>query len=139
MLTRGVLTRRFLALIVDCILVTLLGWALAFFIAILGIFTFGLGWLAFHILPWLPILYLTLCIGGSGASPGQRAFGLCVRQEATLAPPTMAQALVWTLLLWVSFALACIPFALALFDPRRRTAHDLLTGLIVIRPPQNSY
>lgn len=138
-LTRGVLTRRFLALIVDCILVSMLGWALAFVIAILGIFTFGLGWLAFHILPWLPILYLTLCIGGSGATPGQRAFGLAVRQDLGLAPPNMAQALVWSLLLWLSFVLACIPFALALIGPRHRAAHDVLAGLVVIRHPQNSY
>jgi uncharacterized RDD family membrane protein YckC len=139
LMTRGVLSRRFMALVVDCILITLLGWAAAVFIAIFGIFTLGLGWLAFHIIPWLPLLYFTLLVGNSGATPGQRAFGIAVRQDTNLAPPTMAQALVWTLLLWVSFVLACIPFLFALAGPRHRTAHDLLSGLVVVRLPQISY
>jgi uncharacterized RDD family membrane protein YckC len=136
LLTRGVLSRRFMALILDCILITILGWGLALFIAIFGFLTLGLGWVAFHILPWLPLLYYTLFVGNSGATPGQRAFGIAVRQDATLAPPTLAQGLVWTLLLWVSFVLACIPFLLALSGPRHRTAHDLLSGLVVVRLPQ---
>jgi len=139
LLTRGVLTRRFLALLVDVVLMTILGWALAIFIVILGVFTLGLGWLAFHIIPWLPLFYYTLLVGSEGATPGQRAFGIAVRQDIDLSPPTMAQALVWTLLLWVSFVLACVPFLLALAGPRHRAAHDLLSGLVIIRQPQISY
>jgi uncharacterized RDD family membrane protein YckC len=139
LLTQGVLTRRFLALVLDLVLITILGWAAAFFIAIFGIFTLGLGWLAFHIIPWLPLLYFTLLVGSEGATPGQRAFGLAVRQDIDLARPTMAQALVWTLLLWLSFVFACVPFLLALAGPRHRAAHDLLAGLVIIRQPQNSY
>ncbi len=139
LLTRGVLTRRFLALLVDVVLITILGWALAIFIVILGVFTLGLGWLAFHIIPWLPLFYYTLLVGSEGATPGQRAFGIAVRQDIDLSPPTMAQALVWTLLLWVSFVLACVPFLLALAGPRHRAAHDLLSGLVIIRQPQISY
>src|SRR5271163_652526 len=135
LLTRGVLSRRFMALILDCILITLLGWGLALFIAIFGFLTLGLGWVAFHILPWLPLLYYTLLVGNSGATPGQRAFGIAVRQDTNLAPPTLAQGLVWTLLLWVSFVLACIPFLLARAGPRHSAAHDLLTGLVVVRVP----
>lgn len=139
LLTHGVLTRRFLALLVDVVLITILGWALAIFIVILGVFTLGLGWLAFHIIPWLPLFYYTLLVGSAGATPGQRAFGIAVRQDIDLSPPTMAQALVWTLLLWVSFVLACVPFLLALAGPRHRAAHDLLSGLVIIRQPQISY
>jgi uncharacterized RDD family membrane protein YckC len=53
--------------------------------------------------------------------------------------PTMAQALVWTILFWLSFALACVPFFLALLPPRHRAAHDLLSGLVIVRQPQISY
>ena len=66
--------------------------------------TLGLGWMAFHILPWMPLVYYALFIGYAGATPGQRLFGLAVRQDADLARPTMAQALVWTLLLWIASA-----------------------------------
>jgi uncharacterized RDD family membrane protein YckC len=138
-MTEGLLGRRFLALIIDCVLITIVGWAAAVGIAIFGVLTLGLGWLAFHILPWLPLVYYTLLIGNYGATPGQRAFGLAVRQDADMSRPTLAQALVWTLLLWISFALACIPFLLALSGPRHRAAHDLLSGLVIVRSPQISY
>jgi uncharacterized RDD family membrane protein YckC len=131
--------RRLLALLVDWFLISLLGWGLAFCITIFGFLTLGLGWVAFHIIPWLPLFYYTLFIGNAGATPGQRAAGLAVRQDDTLAPPTMAQALVWTLLLWLSVAMACLPLLLALFTPRNRTAHDVLSGLTVVRQAQITY
>jgi uncharacterized RDD family membrane protein YckC len=132
-LTRGVLARRFLAFVIDCILIGVIGWVAAITILIFGVLTLGLGWLMFHIIPLLPFLYYTLLLGGSGATPGQRMFGLAVRQDIDLSPPSFVQAFVWTLLLWVSFVLACLPFAVALIGPRHRAGHDLLSGLVVVR------
>ena len=139
LLTQGVLTRRLLAFAVDMIILSIASAAAVFGIAVFGIFTLGLGWLAFHIVPWLPLLYFTLLVGGEGATPGQLLFGLRVRQELDLSRPTMAQGLVWTLLLFVSFACGGVPFRLALLGPRHRTAHDMLSGLVIIRQPQISY
>jgi uncharacterized RDD family membrane protein YckC len=133
LLTRGVVLRRFCAFLVDAFIIGAVSWILAVTIFVFGILTFGLGWLLFHIIPILPFLYYTLLLGGSGATLGQRLFGLAVRQDANLFPPTYAQAFVWTLLLWVSFVLACVPFALALAGPRHRAGHDLLSGLVIIR------
>ena len=62
-----------------------------------------------------------------------------MRQDETLDRPNLAQALVWTLLLGLSFVLGCVPFALALFNPRHRAAHDLLSGLVIIRRAENTY
>jgi uncharacterized RDD family membrane protein YckC len=131
--TRGVLARRFCAFLVDIFIIGVLSWMLAVTIFIFGILTLGLGWLLFHIVPVLPFLYYTLLVGGSSGTPGQRLFGLSVRQDATLLPPNFAQAFVWTLLMWLSFVLACVPFAMALVGPRHRAAHDLLSGLVVVR------
>lgn len=133
LLTRGVLARRFCAFLVDIVIIGVLSWIVAVTIFIFGILTLGLGWLLFHIIPVLPFLYYTLLVGGSSGTPGQRLFGLSVRQDATLLRPNFAQAFVWTLLMWVSFVLACVPFALALTGPRHRAGHDLLSGLVVIR------
>lgn len=133
LLTRGVLARRFCAFLIDAFIIGVLGWVVAITIFLFGILTLGLGWLMFHIIPLLPFLYYTLLIGGSGATPGQRMFGLVVRRDADLGPPSLAQAFVWTLLLWVSFVLACLPFAMALVGPRHRAGHDLLSGLVVVR------
>jgi uncharacterized RDD family membrane protein YckC len=139
LLTQGVPLRRILAFFVDCFLISVVSWGLAIFFGIFGFFTLGLGWMMLHILPWLPWIYFTLFIGSEGSTPGQRSLGLVVRQDADLTPPNLAQALVWTLLLWVSFVFAGIPFLLALISPRHRTAHDLLSGLVVVRRPQLSY
>nr|WP_295739008.1 RDD family protein [uncultured Acidocella sp.] len=135
----GVITRRCAALLLDMIGMALFGWAMVFAIAIFGVLTFGFGWIAFHILPWLPLVYYTLLIGGTGATPGQRLTGIAVRQDATFAPPSLAQAFVWTLLLWLSFALAGLPFLLAFLNPRRRAAHDMLSGLTLMRVTQIPY
>jgi uncharacterized RDD family membrane protein YckC len=133
LLTRGVLARRLCAFLVDLFIIGVLSWMLAIGILIFGILTLGLGWLMFHILPLLPFVYYTLLVGGSSGTPGQRLFGLSVRQDLDLRMPSMAQAFVWTLLMWLSFVLACVPFALALVSPRHRAGHDLLSGLVVIR------
>lgn len=135
----GVLPRRLVALIIDFFLIGLLGWAAAFLIVIFGFFTLGVGWLAFHIIPAIPFAYYTLLIGGAGATPGQRAMGLAVRQDVGLARPTLPHAFVWSLLLWLSFVFACVPFLLMLFNPRHRAAHDILSGLTILRAGQISY
>jgi uncharacterized RDD family membrane protein YckC len=128
------LPRRFLALIIDVICINIIGWAAAILIILFGIFTLGLGWLGFHVIPFIPFAYYTLLIGGGGATPGQRFARLTMRQNDNPAlPPTLAQALVWAVLLWLSFALAGIPFLFAFLDPRGRMPHDILAGLVVIR------
>lgn len=133
-LTDGVLPRRFLALIIDCICINIVGWAAVFLIALFGVLTLGIGWLGFHVIPFIPLAYYTLLVGGTGATPGQRLAGLTVRQDDNWAtPPNLAQGLVWTVLLWLSFWLAGIPFLLALLNPRGRMGHDILSGLVVIR------
>jgi uncharacterized RDD family membrane protein YckC len=139
-LSAGILPRRFFALVIDFFIIGVIGWMAAFFIVIFGFFTLGVGWLAFHIIPAIPFAYYTLLVGGSGgATPGQRAMGIVVRQEASLAHPSLPQAFVWTLLLWVSFAFACVPFLLVLLNPRHRAAHDILSGLVILRARQIPY
>lgn len=135
----GVLPRRFFAVLLDFFIIGVIFWVAALFIGIFGIFTLGIGWLAFHVLPALPFAYYTLLVGGSGATPGQRVFGLMVRQEGSLARPSLAQAFVWSLLLSLSFAFACIPFLVALLNPRHRATHDILSGLVILRAGQIPY
>jgi len=133
LLFQGVIARRICAFVIDIILMGMIGWMLAISIFIFGIFTFGLGFLMFHILPFLPFFYYTLLVA-SGGTPGQRLFGLAVRQDFDLSAPTPAQAFVWTLLLWLSLVIgAGLPLLLALVGIRHRAAHDIFSGLVVIR------
>lgn len=117
----------------DFIFMGLLGFCMVFAIALFGLLTFGFGWVAFHILPWLPFVYYILLIGGTGATPGQRLAGLTMQQDISLAPPTFPQAFVWTLLFWLSMALGGLPFLLAFCNQRHRAVHDILSGLTFVR------
>jgi uncharacterized RDD family membrane protein YckC len=137
--TAGVLPRRFLALVLDAFVIAILGWVAAICIVIFGILTLGVGWLAFHIIPFIPFGYYTLLIGSSGATPGQRALGLVVRQDSDLAQPNLAQALVWSILLWLSFIFAGVPFLLVFLNPQHRATHDILSGLVILRADKNPY
>lgn len=109
------------------------GWGMFFAITIFGLLTFGFGWVAFHILPWLPLIYYILFIGATGATPGQRLCGLTMRQNLDLSPPSFAQACVWSLFFWLSLMVAGLPFLLVFCNQRHRAGHDLLSGLLLVR------
>ncbi|SIQ54115.1 MULTISPECIES: RDD family protein [Acidiphilium] len=137
-LTRDVWPRRIIAFIIDIILIAVLGTVLAWVIAVLGILTLGLGFLLFHLMPLIPAIYYVawLCTR-SAATPGQRLLGLTLRQDDTLslpvpARPSLAQAIAWTVLLYLCFALSMIPFLLVLITRRHRALHDLLSGLTLV-------
>lgn len=136
-LSTSVLPRRLIALFIDAFIICAVGTVASMFIVIFGFFTLGIGWLAFHIIPVLPFAYYTLLVGGTGATPGQRAAGLVVRQNDDFLPPNLAQALVWSVLLWLSFLLACVPFLVIFLNPRHRATHDILSGLIILRASRN--
>lgn len=131
--------RRCCAFVLDAIFMALLGCAMVFAITLMGLLTFGFGWIAFHILPYFPFAYYILFIAGAGATPGQWLCGLGLRQNETFYPPSFAQACVWTLFLWVSMALAGLPFLVIFFTRHHRAIHDILSGLIFARPARFSY
>lgn len=137
-LTRDVWPRRIVAFIIDVVVIGIVAFALAWVVLLLGLLTLGLGFLLLHLIPLVPPVYYVVWLAtGAAATPGQRVMGLTLRQDATLglavpARPSVGQAIAWTVLLYVSFALSMIPFLLVLFTRRHRAAHDLLTGLTVV-------
>jgi uncharacterized RDD family membrane protein YckC len=143
-LTDGVMLRRMLALLVDGALIAVaasLAWT---FCLLLGVMTLGLGWPLFGALPAVPILYHWLFLSALAATPGQALFGLTVRQDADLLAPSPLAALAFTLLFYLTMALGVIWFAIAIFTPRHRAPHDLISGLVVVRnraltPPATSW
>ena len=77
-----------------------------------------------------------LC-GRLSATPGQAAVGLIVRRNDDLGRPSLAQAIVWTLGFYVTLAAGVIWLFVCLLTVRRRTLHDLVSGLVLVRrhPP----
>ncbi|MGC9269672.1 RDD family protein [Acidiphilium sp.] len=137
-LTRDVWPRRIVAFMIDVIVIALLALAVAWVILVFGILTLGLGFLLLHLLPLVPpIYYIAWLCTRAAATPGQRLLGLTLRQDDTLDQPeplrpSIAQAIVWTVLLYLSFALSMLPFLLVLVTRRHRALHDLLSGLTVV-------
>lgn len=137
-LTRDVWPRRIVAFIIDFLLIAVLGFVAIWVVVVFGILTLGLGFLLGHLLPLVPFVYYVAWLVTMGAAtPGQRLLGLTVRQDDSLAlanpvRPSLAQAIAWTVLLYLSFALSMVPFVAVFFNRRRRALHDILAGVTVV-------
>ncbi len=128
------MSRRVVAWAIDAFLVCVLLVAFKVALIVFGVVTLGLGLPLLGLLPLVPFVYYVLFVAsGRSATPGQQAMGLVLRRDDDLAPPTLAQALVWTLGLFVTFAAGALWVLVALVTVRHRTLHDLASGLVVTR------
>lgn len=133
-LTGGSILRRIVAFVIDGVIVLIVWKVLAVLLFLFGILTLGLGMPLLALLPVVPPLYnWASLLSPLSATPGQAICGLRVRQDSDLGAPGGFAALIWVLGFYVSWALAGLPLLLALFNARRRTAHDLAAGLVVVR------
>lgn len=131
--TAGVLSRRCFAWLIDIVVLSVLMFALWFVLFAFGLVTFGLGFGAMAVLPFVPFLYhfISLLTAGS-ATPGQRIMGLTVRRDADLGPPAALQALI-SVLGYIATLTTGLLLLAALFTRRHRTLHDIASGLVVVR------
>jgi uncharacterized RDD family membrane protein YckC len=133
-LTAGVMSRRCVAWVFDVFLIAILIWFLWWILFMFGLLTFGLGWGAMGILPFVPLCYhFFSLLGIASATPGQRMLGLTVRRNNDLGPPTRLQALISVLMFYLTMATSGLLLVFALFTFRHRTLHDLVSGLVVVR------
>jgi uncharacterized RDD family membrane protein YckC len=131
LLTRGVLTRRLLAWCVDIFLLAIILAACWTTGLVFGLMTLGFGMPILSLMPLVPLAYHCLFL----ASPlsGQALLGLRVRRNDDMARPNFAQAVVSTLIFYLTLATSGLLLLVALFTVRHRTLHDLLSGLVVVR------
>ncbi|KAA0970245.1 RDD family protein [Aureimonas fodinaquatilis] len=131
----SVRTRRILAFMVDFTIVLLLLIPAAIVVGILGVITFGLGWLLYAaLLPLVAILYVGFTMGsGSQATIGMRLFGIrLMRLDG--APVDSVFAVLHAVLFWASIAtLTPLVLLFSLFTRRKELLHDYLLGTVVIR------
>jgi len=132
----GVLWRRFVAFLIDAVLICAPIGAAAFFIFVFGFLTLGLGWMLFGLLSpafviWA-LAYTGLTLGGPrSATIGMRAMGIEMRLWYG-APMYTLLAVLSVVLFWVSVSVLT-PFVVVvgLFNPRKRLLHDLILGTVV--------
>lgn len=136
--TEGVLGKRFLAYLVDLIIVFGLMLVLGLAIAVLGVLTFGLAWWLYAILgPGTAILYSAMTVGGPRQSTiGMRMAGLRVVDAATGGSVDKLTAAVHALLFYVAagtFVLWVLDIFVGMARADRRLGHDLIVGLTLVR------
>jgi uncharacterized RDD family membrane protein YckC len=134
-LYQGVLWRRVAAYFVDLLCIGALAIVVWCGFAVLWLASFGLlGPVLWFLFGLLPVAYHTLLLGGRrSATFGMRWFDLELRSVSGERPGFM-QALVQTVLFYVTVAMTCSLILLfALFNRRRRTVHDVLAGTVMVR------
>jgi uncharacterized RDD family membrane protein YckC len=130
----GVMSRRCFAWLLDAMLIALLIGVLCLVLLLFGLLTLGLGFGAMAILPAVPFLYHFLSLlRPASATPGQVILGLTVRRDEDLGPPTGLQALISTVVFYLTLASGGLLLLIALFTVRHRTLHDLASDLVVVR------
>jgi len=130
----GVLSKRIVAFVVDALIIVALMIPAMLIVFVVGIITFGLGWLLYPVLFVLVALgYVGFTLGGpTSATVGMRMAGLEMRTWNG-APMFALLAIMHALLFWFSVGLLT-PFILlvGMFTRRRQLLHDLLLGTVVV-------
>jgi uncharacterized RDD family membrane protein YckC len=131
----GVRTRRVLAFLIDYLIVGILLIPFAILVLLLGLLTFGLGWMLFAILgPAVALIYVWNTLGGRNqATTGMRMMG--IRLDRLDGRPVDGMlAVVHSVLFWAgNMVLTPLILLVTLFSDRKRAAHDLLLGTVVTR------
>lgn len=129
----GVRTARIFSFFIDYAIVLLLSVPFAIIIGILGLLTFGLGWMLYAILPAIvAVLYLAMTMGGPNqATVGMSMMGIRIRKnEGGRVDPFLA--ILHGVLFWV-FASFPPLLLISLISSRKRLLHDILLGTYVVR------
>ncbi len=136
-LFEGVLSRRIVAFLIDAIIVLTPLAILSLFMLVFTVVTLGLGIVAFALLGPIAAIWAALYVGVTLGSPhsatyGMRAMGLQMRTWYG-APMYFLLGTVHAIFFWVlSTVLTPLVLLITLFNTRRRTLHDYLTGTVLI-------
>jgi uncharacterized RDD family membrane protein YckC len=131
----GVAWRRCVAYFIDLLAIAVLLGATWTGLIMLGLLTFGLLWSLLPLAIWLiPIGYHACLVGGAhNATLGMRLTDLEVR-TLTGGRPGLGQGFLMAALFYATVApTGLLILIVALLNDRRRTLHDYLCGVVVIR------
>jgi uncharacterized RDD family membrane protein YckC len=139
-LFEGVLACRVFAFVIDIIIVALPVMGAGLFILLLGIVTFGLGWLLFWPLHILSVIWAVLYYGFTLGGPASATIGMRVMEIELRtwygAPCYFVLGGAHAIVFWISVSvLTPLILVIGLFNDRRRLLHDMVLGTVVINNP----
>ena len=142
-LFEGVLARRLVAFIIDLIILAMPVVFLAMFIFVVGIVTFGLGFVFYALLTPAMVLWALFYYGvtlGSrhSATIGMRAMDIEMRTWYG-APAYSLLGAVHAIVFWITVSVFTpLVLIVSLLNERRRCLHDILIGTVFINNAQRS-
>jgi uncharacterized RDD family membrane protein YckC len=132
----NVRTSRVLAFLVDAAAILVLMGISYAVVFVLGVLTFGLGWLLFFIVwPAVALLYYFFTLSQTGSTPGMNLFAVELREtDGNRLHPIIG--LVHPALFWFMagiFPLLLISIVVSLVDDRKRMLHDIVLRTVMVR------
>ena len=142
-LFEGVLARRLLAFVIDLIILAMPVLFLAMFIFVVGVVTFGLGFMFYALLTpamvlWALIYYGTTLGSRHSATIGMRAMDIEMRTWYG-SPGYFVLGTVHAIVFWILVSVFTpLILVVCLVNERRRCLHDILVGTVVINNDQRA-
>lgn len=135
--TEGVIGRRLVAYLLDIVFIFLFSALLFLVISLLGVVTFGLGWVLYAILPASGVIYSAITVGGAKQSTvGMRMAGLRAINANTGGRVDTLTAAFHALLFYLAvgtFVLWLLDVAFGFMRSDARFGHDVLSSVAVVR------
>ncbi|ACI92979.1 RDD [Afipia carboxidovorans OM5] len=143
----GVLTKRFVAFLIDLLVLSVPIILATIFIALFGVVTLGLGWALFWLVSPFSIvwalLYYGLSLGGAhSATVGMRMLGIHM-ETLSGEPPYFLLGVIHALAYWFSVSfLTPLIVLVGFFNRRGQLLHDLVLGTVLVntaatQPPRS--
>lgn len=134
-LFEGILTRRVLAYLIDVVIMAGLVAVVSVVGGVIGLLTFGLGWIALIVvIPLVIAAYYAATLGSHRrATIGMQLMDIVLtpaRGQPLDGWAAVLHALLFWVTIWISWPVSLV---FALFTPRRQMLHDLLLGVLMVR------
>jgi uncharacterized RDD family membrane protein YckC len=139
-LFQGVLARRFIAFVIDVVIIMLPVAFAAVFIFFLGLVTFLLGWALFWLLYPGAVIWTLVYFGTTLGSPASATIGMRIMDLEMRtwygAPAYFVLGAVHAIVFWITVSiLTPLVLVVGLLNERQRLLHDILIGTVVINNP----
>jgi uncharacterized RDD family membrane protein YckC len=133
-------SRRFIAFVIDVVIILLPVALAAVFIFVLGLVTFLLGWALFWLLYPGTIIWALVYCGSTLGSPASATIGMRIMDLEMRtwygAPAYFVLGAVHAIVFWITVSiLTPLVLVVGLLNERQRLLHDILVGTVVINNP----
>ena len=136
-LFEGVVARRLIAFVIDLVVLAMPIVFLSMFIFVVGVVTFGLGFVFYALLSPIMVLWALFYYGATlgsrhSATLGMRAMDIEMRTWYG-SPAYFVLGAVHAIVFWITVSvLTPLVLLVCLFNDRRRCLHDMLVGTVII-------